>query len=69
MYHAIMAKDYKPLQKLLGFGVRLLQLHGWQVPVWAGCSWAVPEPVPAGSEMQRIEYRSVFTPGVLCPQC
>lgn len=24
MYHAIIAKDYKPLQKLPGFGVRLL---------------------------------------------
>lgn len=26
MYHAIIAKDYKPLQKLQGFGVHLL-LH------------------------------------------
>lgn len=41
MYHAIIAKDYKPLQKLQGFGVHLL-LHtnstaaclGWG----AGCA-------------------------------
>lgn len=39
MYHAIIAKDYKPLQKLPGFGVHLL-LHtdGTEsVLLWAGC--------------------------------
>lgn len=50
MYHAIIAKDYKPLQKLPGSGVRLL-LHtdGTEsVPVRAGCGQGAPEQVPAG---------------------
>lgn len=50
MYHAIIAKDYKPLQNLPGFGVRLLpHTDGAEgVPVRAGCGWAAREQVPAG---------------------
>jgi len=55
MYHATIAKDYKPLQKPLGLGVRLfLPTAGAAgVPARAGCGRAAPERVPAGGNRLR----------------
>lgn len=58
MYHAITAKDYKPLQNPLGFRVHLL-LHTEGVPVWAGGGWGALEQVPAGYNWLRGSLCSV----------
>lgn len=74
MYHAITAKDYKPLQKLPAFGVRLL-LHTVGKEV-SPCGQAVPGvprsrclQVKIGSEMRRVECGSGFSPEAQARAC